>query len=72
VRREALIEKRIDIRRPVFTGAFTRMQQHVLDDRVGSLAVLDDLFEVALQHLRQFVEFLPRRRVDRRLRQRLC
>ena len=56
---EALIEKRIDIRRPVLTGAFTRMQQHVLDDGVGALAVLHDLFEIVLQQAGQFVDFFP-------------
>jgi hypothetical protein len=35
------------------------MEQHVLDDRVGALAVLDDLFEVVFQHQRQSVDFLP-------------
>ena len=33
------------------------MQQHVLDDGVGALAVLDDLFEIVLQHAGQFVDF---------------
>ena len=56
---EALIEKRIDIRRPVLAGAFARMQQHVLDDGVGALAVLHDLFEIVLQHAGQFVDFFP-------------
>ena len=36
-----------------------RMQQHVLDDGVCALAVLDHLFKIAFQHLRKFVEFLP-------------
>ena len=27
------------------------MQQHVLDDGVGALAVLHDLVEIALQHI---------------------
>src|SRR5260370_2050703 len=34
------------------------MQQHVLDDRVGALAVLDHLFKIAFQHMGQLVEFL--------------
>ena len=33
------------------------MQQHVLDDGVGALAVLHDLFEIVLQHAGQFVDF---------------
>jgi hypothetical protein len=28
------------------------MQQHVLDDRIGAFAVLHDLVEIALQHIR--------------------
>ena len=35
------------------------MQQHVLDDGVGALAVLDDLFEIVLQQAGQFVDFFP-------------
>ena len=33
------------------------MQQHVLDDGVGALAVLSDFFEIVLQHAGQFVDF---------------
>ena len=33
------------------------MQQHVLDDGVGPLAVLHDLVEIALQHIGDFVDF---------------
>jgi hypothetical protein len=33
------------------------VQQHVLDDRVGALAVLYDLVEIALQHIRDLVDF---------------
>ena len=46
---EALIDERIDIDRPVLPRALTRVQQHVLDDCVGALAVLYDLVEIALQ-----------------------
>jgi len=35
------------------------MQQHVLDDGIGALAVLDDLFEVVFQQAREFVDFVP-------------
>ena len=54
---EALREQRVEIDRPPLAGAFARMQQHVLDDRVGALAMLHYLFEIAFQHLRQLVEF---------------
>ena len=36
------------------------MQQHVLDDRVGALAVLHDLFEIALQRVRDLADFPAR------------
>ena len=55
---EAFLDQGVDIDRPVLAGAFARMQQHVLDDRVGALAVLHHLFEIALQHVGQLVEFL--------------
>ena len=42
---------------PVLAGALARMQQHVLDDRVGALAVLHDLFEIALQHIGDLGDF---------------
>jgi hypothetical protein len=32
------------------------MQQHVLDDGIGALAVLYDLLQIVLQHPRQFVD----------------
>jgi hypothetical protein len=35
------------------------MQQHVLDDGVGTLAVLHHLFEIVLQQAGQFVDFSP-------------
>ena len=34
------------------------MQQHVLDDGIGTLAVLHDLVEIAAQHIGQFVDLL--------------
>ena len=54
---EAFIDDSVDVDRPALAGAFARMQQHVLDDRVGTLAMLHYLFEIAFQHLRQLVEF---------------
>jgi hypothetical protein len=34
------------------------VQQHVLDDRVRALAVLDHLFQVAFQEFTDFIQFL--------------
>jgi hypothetical protein len=31
----------------MLAGTFARMQQHVLDDGIGALAVLDNLFEIS-------------------------
>ena len=45
---ETIIQKRIDIRGPLFAGALARMLQHILDDRVGALAVLNHLFRDCL------------------------
>ena len=39
------------LNRPVLSRPLTRMQQHVLDDRIGALAVLYDLVEIALQRV---------------------
>ena len=55
---EAFIDQRIDVGRPMLAGAFARMQQHVLDDGVGALAVLDHFFEIVLEQARQFVDLL--------------
>ena len=52
---EALLDDGIDIDRPVFARAFARVQQHVLDDGIGTLAVLHDLVEIASQCVCQFV-----------------
>ena len=46
---EALIDQGIDIDRPVLSRPLTRVQQHVFDDSVGTLAVLHDLVQIALQ-----------------------
>ena len=51
---EALLDERVDIDQPMFARSFARMQQHVLDDGVGALAVLNDLVEIVAQGVRQF------------------
>src|SRR5687768_18576452 len=33
------------------------MQEHVLDDGIGALPVLNDLVEIAAQHVRELVDF---------------
>jgi hypothetical protein len=56
---EALIDQGIDIDRPVLSRALSGMQQHVLDDCVGALAVLHDLVEIALQRVGDLAD-IPR------------
>ena len=41
------------------------MQQHVLDDGVGTLAVLHDLFEIVLQQACQFIDLSPDLAIER-------
>ena len=53
---EAFLDEGVDIDRPVFTRAFARVQQHVLDDGIGTLAVLHDLVEIALQRIRNLAD----------------
>jgi len=55
----------------MFAGAFARMQQHVLDDGVGALAVLDNFFEIVFQRSRQLVDLIPHLAVKRRGREHL-
>src|SRR5271156_6143684 len=55
---EALLEQRVEVDRPVLAGTLARMQQHVLDDRVGAFAMLNDFLEIALDQPRQLVDFL--------------
>src|SRR5262245_8515563 len=62
---EAFLDQGIDIDDPVFPRAFARVQQHVLDDGIGTLAVLHDLVEIAPQRIRQFGDLGARLLVDR-------
>ena len=52
---EALLDKRIDVGGALLAASLARMQQHVFDDGVGALSVLEDLFEIALQQAGQFL-----------------
>ena len=51
---EAFLDESIDIDDPVLARALARVQQHVLDDGIGTLAVLHDLVEIAAQRIHQF------------------
>src|SRR5262249_6742247 len=50
---EAFLDEGIDIDNPVLAGTFARVQQHIPDDRIRTLAVLDDLVKIAPQRLHQ-------------------
>ena len=54
---EALLDEGVDSDRPVLSGSFARMQQHVLDDGVCALTVLHHLVEIVAQGIRQFGYF---------------
>ena len=68
---EALIDQGVNIDRPMFSRPLTRMQQHVLDDRVGALAVLHDLVEIALQCIRNLTDLCAQFGVEVRASKRL-
>ena len=55
----ALLYKGVDIDGPMLPGALTRMQQHVLDYGIRTLAVLHDLIEITLQRIRNFADLGP-------------
>jgi hypothetical protein len=38
------------------SGTLTRMQEHILDDGIGTLAMLHDLVEIALKHVRNLAD----------------
>ena len=54
---ETFLDDAIDVDQPMLARALARMQQHVFDDRVGTLAVLHDLFEIASQHVGNLINF---------------
>src|SRR5262249_46331627 len=54
---EALLDERVDVNRAVLAGALAGGQQHVLDNGVGALAVLDDLPEIVVQGVGEFRYF---------------
>src|SRR6516165_946989 len=61
---EALLDERIGIDRPVLARSFARVQQHILDNGVCALAVLNDLVEVVAQSVRQFGDCSTRLSAD--------
>ena len=57
---EALLDEGVDVDRPMLARAFARVQEHVLDDGVRALAVLNYLVEVTTQRVRKFGNFSSR------------
>ena len=49
-----LLDQGIDVHLPMLAGALARVQQHVLDDGIGTPAMLHDLVEVTPQGVGQF------------------
>jgi hypothetical protein len=68
---EGLLDEGIDVDDPVFTRAFARVQQHVFDDGIGALTMLDDLVEVALQGIGNLADLCSQLAVEVRPGQRL-
>src|SRR5207253_6855654 len=50
---------------------FARVQQHVLDDGICTLAMLDDLVEIALQHIRNLADLCAQLVIEASFRKRL-
>src|SRR5262245_36192941 len=51
---EALLDEGVDVDGPMLARTFARVQQHVLDNRIRALAVLNNLVEIIAQGVRQF------------------
>ena len=54
---DGFIDESIDIDMAMLSRTFARVQQHVLDDGVCALAVLDNLVEIVAQSIGQFSNF---------------
>ena len=54
---ETLLDEGVGVNQPMFARSFARVQQHILDDGVGALAVLHDLVEIVAQGVSQFSDF---------------
>lgn len=48
---KALLDQGVDVRGTALAAALARVQQHVLDNGVGSFAMVSHLFKVGSQHL---------------------
>src|SRR5262249_23574115 len=55
---ETFLHQSVDVGSSQLAPALTRVQEHVLDNRIGALAVLDDLAEIIFQQVGQLVSFL--------------
>ena len=53
---QRLLDQGVEVDLPALAADAARMLQHALDDVVGALAVLGDLFEIAGQHLDRLVD----------------
>ena len=68
---EAFLDQGVDVDELMLARSLPRMQQHVLDDGIGALAVLHDFFEIAAQHVGQLGNVGARLVVDGNAREHL-
>jgi hypothetical protein len=52
---QALIDYRVNVSRTMLAGPFTGVLEHVFHNWVGAFAVLNNLLEFVLQHLRDLI-----------------
>ena len=60
-----VLDDGVDVDRPMLARSLARMQEHVLDDRIGALAVLHHLFKIALQHPSELIDLFARSGIER-------
>ena len=63
---ERLLDHRVDVDARPLARPLARMQEHVLDDRIGALAVLNDLVEIAADGADQLVRLFALGLFERR------
>src|SRR3954452_2984209 len=61
---QALLDRGIQVDAATLSGALARVEKHVLDDGVGTPAMLDDPAEVAFEHPRDLLDLGPERAIE--------
>src|SRR5262245_9539028 len=57
---QTFFDQDVDLDPPVLARGLARVQQHVPDDRIGTLAMMHDLVEVIPQRMRQLIDLSAR------------